>query len=116
MTYNTPMTKEDELLELVIASLQTHLSESPRRHHFSPVPHIVCDDNTTMSVQASAIHHCIPRDVEGPWTHVEVLISDAPTKFGDGEEFSPSKPYGCVPIEDVAREYISRRKRLDVKI
>lgn len=33
---------------------------------------VVCKDGTTLSVQASQFHYCIPKDNVGPYTHYEV--------------------------------------------
>ncbi len=33
--------------------------------------HLVCNDGTTLSVQASKYHYSTPRTNEGPWTHFE---------------------------------------------
>lgn len=41
-------------------------------------PQILCADGTTLSVQASAGHYCTPRDIEGPYTAVEVGFPSAP--------------------------------------
>lgn len=35
-------------------------------------PDIVCADDFSMSVQASARHHCIPKNAKGPHSMVEV--------------------------------------------
>lgn len=40
------------------------------------VPHIVCVDGFTFSVQASSGHYCRPRTDDGPWSHVEVMGTD----------------------------------------
>ena len=36
------------------------------------VARIVCNDGTSLSVQASHGHYCTPRTDEGPWQEVEV--------------------------------------------
>lgn len=36
------------------------------------MPWIICADGFTMSVQASAIHYCTPKDNVGPYTAFEV--------------------------------------------
>lgn len=65
---------------------------------------ITCPDGTRLSVQASRMHYCIPREDVGPWTHVEVMI----TKGVEPEswaEFDSWGTYAHVPVERVA-EYI----------
>ncbi len=62
--------------------------------------YVVCTDNVTLSVQASETHYSIPRDNEGPYTHVEVWCVSAPvTEF----EYSNEEPSGYVPIESVVK-------------
>ena len=36
---------------------------------------VVCANGLRLSIQASAGHDCLPRDMEGPYTHVEVQVS-----------------------------------------
>jgi len=38
----------------------------------SSVPRVVCADGFTMSVQASEMHFCRPKNSVGPWVSVEV--------------------------------------------
>lgn len=45
---------------------------------FKVRPSILCADGTTLSVQASVGHYCIPRNGEGPYTAVEVGYPSAP--------------------------------------
>lgn len=35
-------------------------------------PNIQLSNGVYISVQASAGHHCLPRQNHGPWTHVEI--------------------------------------------
>jgi hypothetical protein len=43
-----------------------------------PFPRYVCKDGVSLSVQASELTYCVPRENTGPWTHVEVgFIEDA---------------------------------------
>ena len=66
-------------------------------------PPLRCVDGTTLSVQASARHHCTPRDDTGPYTNVEVtFISRLPPahwhiwcSYDQGEIFSQ------VPVAEV---------------
>ena len=53
------------------------------------LPHIICEDNTMISVQANHIAYCYPTSDEGPYTHVEVgflesphVVEDLLTKWG----------------------------------
>jgi hypothetical protein len=36
---------------------------------------VVCGNGLRLSVQASTSHDCLPRDMDGPYTHVEVLVT-----------------------------------------
>lgn len=72
-----------------------------------PVGRTVCADGTSLSVQASAFHYCIPRDNEGPYIRMEVGFiedkngapltpPDAWAEYADGE--FPNAVYGYVPV------------------
>ena len=65
-------------------------------------------DGTCLSIQASTVHYCSPRDDEGPYSAVEVgYINDGHgntvtppetwREYADGEKF-PSGVYGYIPI------------------
>ena|SRR5687767_14087325 len=69
---------------------------------------IVCADGTTLSVQASRLHYCEPRDNVGPWTAVEVGYMTAQpepswVRYRDGDDWRGI--YGFVPVE-LVREHI----------
>ncbi len=54
------------------------------------MPHIVCNDGTTLSVQTSHTHYCTPRTDHGPYSHVEVGYpsvrpTDSWEKYFDGK-------------------------------
>lgn len=71
-----------------------------RTERSQQVPIIECANGLTMSVQASNMHYCTPRDNVGPWTHVEIgypnkILSEI-SQYSDGDSFSI---YGYVPIE-----------------
>ena len=53
---------------------------------------VVCADGTTLSVQASTIHYCSPRNDQGPWDSVEVGFVTNPK----GGQYTPKgwKQYG----------------------
>ena len=36
---------------------------------------VVCRNGLRLSVQASAGHDCLPQNMEGPFTHVEVMVT-----------------------------------------
>ena len=94
-----------------LEQLQAYLSEATVKtvgefQYKPPQAPIKCADGSTMSVQASEMHYCTPRDNQGPWTHVEVWYCGSPerfAKYGDGSE-----PYGYLPIELVVEEIDSR--------
>lgn len=72
-----------------------------------PTPQVVCMDGTTLSVQVGSSLYCLPRDDNGPYTHVEVGYPSKPfsqlTEYIDGDEDADpcSSVYGFVPIEVV---------------
>ena len=64
------------------------------------VPRIECDDGLVMSVQASSMHYCTPRDNVGPWTHVEIgYPSRVIPELAQYGEQGYSSVYAYVPIE-----------------
>ena len=62
-----------------------------------PIPHVLCADGFTMSVQASRYHHCTPRDNTGPYAEVECWLASAPVPEIGGME----NPASCVPVDVV---------------
>ena len=65
-----------------------------------------CNDGTTLSVQASETHYCLPRDNFGPWHAVEVWCingmpsdNNAVTEF----EYDHQEPSGYVPVDAVVK-------------
>ena len=70
------------------------------------VPHIVCRDGTSPSVQASSGHYCSPRKDTGPWDSVEVWrIASPEGRKIHARSFGPRSddPYGWVPVTTVNR-------------
>ena len=92
----------------IVDALQAHLQTATTVNgHRYPVTAITCRDGAQFSVQAGDYLYCIPRNNAGPWTHVEVMplsSKSTPTKF----ECDDGDVAGCVPIEDVAAEILSR--------
>jgi hypothetical protein len=43
-----------------------------------PTPSLICRDGFKISVQASGIHYCEPRDNDGPWTSFECGFPNRP--------------------------------------
>lgn len=75
-------------------------------HKYGMRPRLVCTDGVSLSVQASAMHYCAPRNNDGPHTHVEVgFLLDADNqpfpapvtwaRYDDGT----SDVFGYVPVE-----------------
>ena len=77
-------------------------------------PSIKCLDGVTLSVQASDTHYCIPRAIDGPYSHVEVgFPSEEPPKkwaeYFDGDWETQDRTesvYGYVPV-DFVREFVA---------
>ena len=61
------------------------------------LPRVRCADGTTLSVQAGKGLYCIPRNDDGPWTHVEVgypSVDPGPLMLEYAE--TPDDPTGTV--------------------
>ena len=96
------------LLSQIVDSINKHIMESTREFPGGPVPHIYCEDGTEISVQAGRYMHSLPREDEGPWTHVEVCINN-PLFLQVGDDNISH----YTPIEDLAHEILMRsRKRV----
>lgn len=74
--------------------------------------HLKCDDGFTMSIQASEYHYCLPRDNEGPYTHVEIgfpsEVEPLLLPYADEPEEPTQTVYGYVPrevVEAVVRKH-----------
>lgn len=72
-----------------------------------PCKKIVCRDGFAVSVQASGLHYCTPRDNDGPYTEVELGYPSEPVEAWRDFAEDPDRPtttvYPCVPIELVVR-------------
>ena len=71
---------------------------------------ITCGDGTEISVQASSLHFCEPKEDRADWTRVEVMFMGntvVPIHF----EIDTSGIGAYVPIENVAAEIYDRRDR-----
>lgn len=71
------------------------------------MPHIICEDGTTLSVQASALHYSHPRLDRGPYKAVEVgFPSVAPPlawqKYAENWEYPTGTVYAYIPLELVS--------------
>lgn len=96
-----PVTQEScEISTAILEELQSRLKT---RNKGRPIPHVVCMDGFTMSVQAGRGVYCSPRDDAGPWLSVEVGFPSKiePLLWDYAEE--PGRwtetVYGYVPIE-----------------
>lgn len=109
----------DTLITIFTEYIQSHLNKGeflsygtpPDIRYFKlPVEPIICNDGTRLSVQASKYHHCMPMSDNGPWTHVEVMVTNSTPIFFEDEGVGVCS---YVPIELVAKEMLLRnRKRL----
>lgn len=68
-------------------------------------PPIRCHDGFLFSIHVGYSRKCIPQNISGPWSHVEVRShdKDAVTYWWDSDEFEPDV---YVPLENVAREIL----------
>jgi hypothetical protein len=71
-----------------------------RNKRLQQVPRVVCKSGLHMSVQASEMHYCEPRDNHGPWTHVEIgYPSQILPELAPYNEDGYGDIYAYVPIE-----------------
>ena len=74
-------------------------------------PDIVCQDGTTLSVQASCMHYCEPEDDDGPYSEVEVgRLSTPPPQswapYADGgKPVEEATVFAYVPVK-LVREFV----------
>ena len=101
-------------LEYVLNSkVQSPLERMDRRdsnRRDAVVSEVTCVDGTTISVQASETHYCVPRSNDGGWTHVDVGYPsvrppDSWAEYAEEWDTPTETVYGYVPIE-LVREYI----------
>lgn len=63
---------------------------------------IICNDGTSISIQASEFHYCMPRNNVGPYSHVEVGYPSVKPYFMMKYAEDPKSPtdtvYGGVPV------------------
>jgi hypothetical protein len=102
------------VVALIVSRINDHLMNSEREFPSGPVSHITCRDGTRLSVQASEYTYCKPRDNQGPWTHVEVMMISKvkPIHF----DYPDDDVAGYVPIELVAQEILARGNILMEKV
>jgi hypothetical protein len=66
-------------------------------------PKIRCVSGLEISVQASHLHYCMPRDDNGPYTHVEIgfptEVIDELLEYAEDRERPTDTVYAYVPIE-----------------
>jgi len=90
-------------LEKLNKHLSTEVTQPNTDYSYKAVATPVeCEDGTTLSVQASYMHYCTPRDNTGPYSEVEVWcipLGVEVTEF----TYSPDEPAGYVPIELVVQ-------------
>ena len=70
----------------------------------NPMPKLICMDGFSISVQASRLHYCIPRDDTGPYTHVECGYPSEEVQelleYKDSPDDPPTRTvYAYVPIQ-----------------
>ena len=71
---------------------------------------VTCPDGLTVSIQASEVHYCTPRDNTGPYTSVELgFPNQIPPKeileYADDKDSPTDTVYGYVPV-DLVKEWI----------
>lgn len=99
--------KLSEILEpskRVIQNIGPSYDGNPYLEH---APKVKCADGFGVSIQASHLHYCLPRNSFGPWTHVELGFPThrVPSlrEYRDGPPPDTGTVFGYVPIEKVAQ-------------
>ena len=99
------------VINIMVNEINRHLASSKTvtmgySKYRDPVPHIKCRDGTRMSVQAGEYAYCTPRNNQGPWTHVEVMMitNTKPVHF----DYPEDDVAAYIPIESVAQEILTR--------
>jgi len=74
-------------------------------------PIIACKDGLVLSIQASSMHYCTPRDNYGPYSTVEIGFPsrkvEALMPYAEDPERPTETVYSCVPVvvvEEIIRE------------
>lgn len=93
--------------------LQEHLVSGPvLGYSRRPAPPIVCADGLTLSVQASHLHYCSPRNDEGPYSTVEIGFPSEKVEefmeYAEDAENPTQTVYARVPVEVVLQVINSR--------
>ena len=75
--------------------------------HKVMMPRIICEDGTTISVQASALHYAHPRTNRGPYTAVEVGFPSVKPpltwkQYAEDWENPTDTVYAYIPLELVS--------------
>lgn len=66
---------------------------------------LVCASGLKLSVQAGQSNYCAPKNDDGPWTTVEVMVIKGPLLLPDEwPDTGGDSVYGYVPVELVNRE------------
>lgn len=81
-------------------------------------PQMVCMDGATVSVQASAVHYCNPRNDEGPYTTVEagfpsIAPPDSWIEHAEDPDDLCGTVYGHLTAEHI-NEFINAHGGLDI--
>jgi hypothetical protein len=78
------------------------------RNEYGQFPKAVCADGTTLSVQASSFHGCLPKDDTGPYTYFEIGFPSSSTEELEKYNDIAGKPctdtvYNYVPLDVLNR-------------
>lgn len=96
------MSKKQTEMESI---LQKYLRDM--RNKMGQVPYIKTASGLELSIQASEMHYCEPRNNRGPWTKVEIGFPnryiEELIKYADDPETPTGTVYGYVPIKLAAK-------------
>lgn len=81
---------------------QEWLDKNKQNKPYEVIPCMRFADGNHVSVQASACHYCLPREDQGPWTHVELgfpsFTPELVMEYCDDTSDPTGTVYGYVPI------------------
>ena len=85
-----------------LASAETFTIGRSAKKYRKVLKRVLCHDGTTLSIQASDTHYCMPRDNDGPWCAVEVGFPsrklDGLMEWAETPDAPTETVYGYVPM------------------
>lgn len=112
MTNKTPITDPLKIEEEINRRFAGRVSQNINGYNYIKVmPHMNAADGFNVSVQASEVHYCSPRENSGPYILVECgYPSELPVAWADWAETPDTTDtvFPFIPLSVVAREFARR--------